>query len=79
MDGIIKIENVDFDNILIDEKSYEKILVLYISYKTLIGGKPLRIRFYKVHGFIRVYDGVGYLVLFNLEKISRLSRGLDIL
>ena len=29
----------------------------YISYKTLIGAKPLRIRLNKINRFIRVYDG----------------------
>ena len=37
---IIKTEDFDFDNIFWDEKSYEKILVYDISYKTLIGAKP---------------------------------------
>ena len=31
-DGITKIESFDFDNILIDEKSYENILIYNISY-----------------------------------------------
>ena len=35
---------------------------------TLIGAKPLHIRFDKIDGFIRVYDGNRYLVLFGLEK-----------
>ena len=52
----------NFD-ILIDEKSYEKILVYNISYKSLICAKPLRIRFDKVDGFIRAYDGTRHLVL----------------
>ena len=30
--------------------------------------KPLRIRFDKVDGFIRVYNGARYLVLFGVEK-----------
>ena len=47
-DDIIKIVNFDFDNILLDEKPYDNILVYDISYKTLIGAKPLRIRFEKV-------------------------------
>ena len=34
---IIKIENFDFDNILIDEKPYKNILVYDISYKNLFG------------------------------------------
>ena len=60
-DGIIKIEDFKFDKILISEKSYENILVYDVSYKTLIDTKPLRIRFYKIDGFTRVYDGVYYL------------------
>ena len=38
------------------------------SYKTLIGVKPLGIRYYKVNGFIRVYGGTIYLVPFGPEK-----------
>ena len=30
--------------------------------------KPLHIRFDKVHGFIRVYDGTRYLTLFEAGK-----------
>ena len=67
-DHIINIEGFDFDNILIDEKSYENGLVYKISFKTLIERKPLRIRFNNVHVFIRVYHGTGYCVLFDLEK-----------
>ena len=43
-DNIIGVEDFDFGNILLDEKSYEKILVYNISYKILIVAKPLRIR-----------------------------------
>ena len=50
------------------EKSVENILVYGISYKPLIGVKPLRIRFDRVDGFIRVYDGTRYLLLFRSEK-----------
>ena len=40
-DDIIKIEDVDFDNILLDEKSYKNILVYDIAYKTFIGAKTI--------------------------------------
>ena len=33
-----------------------------------MGAKPLRIRFDKIDGFIRVYDTTRYLVLFGDEK-----------
>ena len=37
-----------------DEKSHESTLVSNISYKSLIDSKPLRIKFDKKDGFIRV-------------------------
>ena len=40
-DGIIKFEDIDLDDILIDEESYENMSVYNISYKALIGGTPL--------------------------------------
>ena len=64
----IRTEDFDLDNILIDEKPYENILVYGISYKTLIGTKPLRIRFKKVDRFIRVYDGTRFELLFGGGK-----------
>ena len=50
----IKLEDFDFDNILTVSESHEKILIYKISYKTLIGAKPLRIRFDKIDRFIRI-------------------------
>ena len=47
-----------------DEQSYKKNLVYKISYKTLVDAKPLRI------GFIRVYDGTRYLILFGSEEYN---------
>ena len=66
-DDITKTEDFDFD-ILIDEEPYENILVYNISYKTLIDAKSLRIRFSEVEGFIRVYNGTRYLVLYGPGK-----------
>ena len=53
---LIKIEDFNPDIILMDEKSYEIILVYKNSYKSLIDSRPFRIRFDKLDGFIRVYD-----------------------
>ena len=39
VDEIIKLEDFDLDNILIDEKSHENVLIYDISYKTLIDPK----------------------------------------
>ena len=44
-DDLIKLEDFIFDNILIDEKSHENILIYDILYESLIGPKPLYIRF----------------------------------
>ena len=60
----------DLDDILMDEKSNETILVYNISYKTLIDAEPLRIRFDKIDGFVTVYDLTRYLVLLGGEKIG---------
>ena len=64
----MKLEDFDIDNISIDEKSHENISIYDISYKTLIGGNPLRIKFDKINGFIRIYDVTRYLTLFGSEN-----------
>ena len=71
-DNIIKIKDIDFDNILLDEKSYENILIYGISYKTFMGVKPLRIRFDKVYGVIKICDGTRYLELFDSWIYNRI-------
>ena len=65
---MIKIEDFDHDNILVDEKACENILIYNISYKSLIDSKRLHIRFDKIDEFIRVYDRTRYLVFFWSEK-----------
>ena len=52
-------------------------MVYDISHKTLISAKPFRIRFDKIEdGFIRVYDGTRYLVLFWGKKYDFLYNGI---
>ena len=50
--------DIDFSDILLGQKlykeKYENILIYDISYKTSTGAKPLRIRFDKIDGFIKV-------------------------
>ena len=60
----MKIEDFDFDNIIIDKRLHKGILVYDISYKTLFDSNSCYIRFDEIDGFIRVYDGMRYLVLF---------------
>ena len=43
-------------------------MVFDISYKNLISVKPLPVRFGEINGFIRVYDGIRYLMLYGDEK-----------
>ena len=61
----------DLNNILLDKKSYKTyktILIYDISYKTLMSAKQLHIWFEKIDWFIKIYDGIRYLVLFVSEK-----------
>ena len=53
---------------MIDEKSHENISMCDISYKTLIGSNPFRIRFDKIDGIIRIYEGTRYITLFGSEN-----------
>ena len=67
-DDIIKIQDFDLGSILMEKKSCKNILVYNICYKSLIDYKPLRTKFDKIGGFIRVYDGTRYLVLFGSKN-----------
>ena len=61
-------EDLYLDNILIQKKSPKNIWIYAILYKTLVDPKPLRMRFYKINGFIRIYDGNKYLTLPESEE-----------
>ena len=50
---VININDIDLDNILLDEKSYENILVYDVAYKARYGATPLHIIFDKEDGYIR--------------------------
>ena len=60
--------DIDFSDILLNKKLYENIFIYDISHKTFMGPKPLRIRFDEIDGFIKIYDGNRYLVLFGPER-----------
>ena len=63
-DNIIRLldTDIEFSDILLDERlyeeKYENILIYNISYKTSKGAKPLRIRFDKIDGFIKIHDKI---------------------
>ena len=63
----MKVRNIYSGNILLNEKSCKtckNILIYDISYKTFLGLKPLVVRFDQIDEFIKIYDGIRYLVLF---------------
>ena len=68
-DGIMRVKDIDFSDILLDNKFYKEkyktILTYEISYKNLTGVKPLRIRFDKIDRFIKIHDGIRHSVLFD--------------
>ena len=69
-----------FRYILLDEKKKEENISNYIiSYKaTFIGSIPLRIRFNEINGFIKIYDGIRYSLLFTI-CMMKFEIGLNIL
>ena len=71
-DDIININNLNLNNILLNEKSYQNILIYNIWHKTPYGAKPLGIIYDKVDGFIRKCDGIKYLALPHSEIYVRI-------
>ena len=59
----MRVIDIDFNNIILDEKSYKNFLTYNISYKTDMGEKPLHIRLNEIDGFIKISNGIRYLVL----------------
>ena len=53
-------------------------MTYYISYKTLIRSKLLRITFDKTDGFIRIYDVTRYLHCLALKNITLFTTELEI-
>ena len=64
-DDVMRVIDINSRDILLDGKRYENNLILDISYKTFMGSIPLHIRFDEIDGFIKVYDGIRYLVSFS--------------
>ena len=60
---------VNFNNILLNEKSYKSLLIYNISYKNVMGNKTLHIRFHKIDGFNKIYNEIRYLVLLVYNEI----------
>ena len=77
-DDIIRFWNrdIDFSDILLDEtlykENYENILIYDISCKTSTGAKPLRVRFDKIDGLIKIHDKIRYSVLFDYSYCDKI-------
>ena len=77
-DDVIRLwdRDINFSDIFLEEKLYKErngnILVYGISYKTSTGAKPLRIRFDKIDIFIKIYDKIRYLVLFDYSYCNKI-------
>ena len=51
--------------ILYETKKYENIVIYDYLYKIFMGSKPLCIKFNKTDGFIKICNGIRYLILFS--------------
>ena len=55
----MRVTNIDFKNILLEQKSYKNLLIHSISCKTFVGEKQSRIWLHKTDGFIITDDEIG--------------------
>ena len=78
-DDIIRIEKIDFDNVLSDKKSYENILIYTFSYELFMVAKPLPITLDKANGIIKIYDGTRYVELFGSRIYNSLNDTINYL
>ena len=67
------------ENILLFEKIYKNTLIDDISYKTFMDSIPLRIRFNKIDGFIKIYDGIRYLVMLGYSWFDKICDRIKLL
>ena len=51
-----KFKGFDFDNVLVDEKPHENVLIYNISHETWLILNSLRIRFNLINELIRIHD-----------------------
>ena len=58
-------EDINNDKILLDKKSYKNVLIYKLLYKKFIDAKLFPIKFNKVDGLIKIYNGIRYLELSN--------------
>ena len=63
----MKVKDIYLENILLDKKLFQNILVYNSLYKKL-RMKPLRICFDKLYGISKIYNGIRYFELSNSYK-----------
>ena len=78
-DDIMKTTGIYSGNISLEEKIYKNILIYDISYETFKGSKPVRIWFDKKDGFIKIYDGIRYLVLLGHSWYDKICDSINYL
>ena len=64
-DDIMVVRDIYSGDNLLDEnlyKKYENVSIYDISYKNFMGSKPMRIRLDKIDEFIKIYNGIRYLL-----------------
>ena len=62
-----------FSDISSDKKSYKNTCAnILIHDKPFMGSIPLRISFDKTNGFIKIYDGIRYLVLLDYGECDKI-------
>ena len=64
-DDTMRVRDIDFGDILLDEKlykTYKNILMDDISCKIFMSLKLLFIRFHEIDEFVKIYDGIIYLI-----------------
>ena len=60
-------------------KKNTKKLLYDISYKTSVGPKPLRIRCDEIDGFIKIHNGIRYLVLSDCSWFDKICDSIKYL
>ena len=68
-DATMRVMDIDFSDILLNEKSYENSLI-YDILCNFMGAKLLRIWLEKMDRFIKIFDGIRYLVLFTKGRYN---------
>ena len=68
--------DIDFSDILLDEKlykeKYENFLIYDILYKISTGGKPWYIRYDEIDGFTKIHCRIRHLVLFDCDWFDKI-------